>query len=268
MKSSNFIEKNILKKVLFGIVLAVFLSIYGIGIVKAFNYKSLEALFLLTYGNLNIYDIKYVIPALVWILPQIYLTYVLGDYISNHLNRNAVYIFTRTDKRRKWLLSRVLNLFAFTVIYYVAQFLIVYLIGSAYGLAIANQNVGMSTILSEFMLLILLSYLFVLTINIMSLAINVTYSYLIVTAVSIISVFITGFIELFGGIGGKLIKLLPTSQGVITWHDSRFLVENYFELFRFSLSDFSLMYSTAYLILFCTVLILWGMFKINRMDII
>ena len=79
MNRSIYIEMNILKKVLFGIVLAVFLSIYGIGIVKAFGYQSLEALFLLTYGNLNIYDVKYVIPALVWILPQIYLTYVLGD---------------------------------------------------------------------------------------------------------------------------------------------------------------------------------------------
>lgn len=260
------IEQSIIKKLLPGLGIAAFLSLYSTK-VSGENNRILESLFLFSYGQLNIEHIKYVAPILLWILPQAFLMYILGDYISVNFNRNACYIFTRTSNRKKWFLLKLLSLFCYVIIFYLMQFITVLGVAGIFGFKIHNYTTGLPLILAEYLLIVLVNYWLILFANIFSLTMNAVYSYCLTIAVNLFSILTSGVIYELHKERLSLIMLLPSAQGILAWHDITYLFMSYPQLFNIQISGFSLGYSILYLVMFSIVLIIWGLFRIENMEI-
>lgn len=253
------------KSFLYGIGLIAIIGIYNAYTCTMLESKNLESLFLLSFGHLGLGEI---FPVLFWIAPQLYLIWILRDCISSELDANAAYIFTRTDKRAGWLLSKFLFLLILNLLYWLIQFTVLYVIGSIAGFGFYNIQEGIQLILKQYTLMVLLSYFYILVVSILSLKSNVIIGYFVAVFINIFSIFISFFLYEYLGKGPTLIKFLPSSQAIITWHDSISGFPNKLGLFEFRLSGFSVMYSIVYLIIFCLVFIIYGCYSIEHMDIV
>ncbi len=264
LKVSILKESNIFKKLLVGIIFAFFLSLYHIDVMNACNYNDIDLLFMLSYGNLDIDSIKYIIPIFFLIIPQLYLIFVLKDYLYIATSRNAIYVFTRNNSKSSWLLNKLVHLFIYVMIYYLIQFITVFLIGFFYGFTFNHTSIIIIGI--EYILIILLNYFYILILNIMSLSINITYSFFITISVSIFQIFTIGFLYAFHFTSINLIKLFPISQAIIPWHTSHFI--KYTDFFQFKINNFMLIDSMLYLLIICTSSIIYAIYNFKNMDII
>ena len=254
------------KSFLFGIGLIAIIGIYNAYTCTMFESKNLESLLLLSFGHLELG--KEIFPVLFWIAPQLYLIWILRDCISSELNANAAYIFTRTGKRAGWLLSKLLFLLILNLLYWLIQFTVLYVVGSIAGFGFYNIQEGIQLIFRQYMLMAMLSYFYILVANILSLKSNVIIGYFVAVFINIFSIFISSFFYKYLEKGPTLIKFLPSSQAIITWHDSISGFPNKLGLFKFRLSGFSVMYSIVYLIIFCLIFIIYGCYSIEHMDIV
>ncbi|WKV09332.1 hypothetical protein Q2T46_02425 [Thermoanaerobacterium sp. CMT5567-10] len=256
-----------MKGALSGLPLAFFLGIYYLNMIRSYGFDTLEGLLLLSYGFLEIESIIYVVPVIIWILPQIHLTYLLKDYISDSIETSGAYIFTRTKKKYRWMLGRVLELFCNVAMYYFVQFTFVALIGIIKGLSPSRGYIGLTIIFTEFVLVCLLNFFYVALINIGALRMKVTYSYFFTIFLNIFLILFAGFLYQFDASKIYLIKYLPPSQGILTWHSFGDIADKYQEAFRFTVQNFSPLFSAIYLIVASMILIVYGNFRLKNMDI-
>ena len=258
--------RGVFKSFLFGIGLIAIIGIYNAYTCTIFESKNLESLLLMSFGHLRL-DME-IFPVLFWIAPQLYLIWILRDCISSELNANAVYIFTRTGKRAKWLLSKLLFLLILNLLYWLIQLAVLYVIGSIAGFGFYNIQEGIQLIFRQYTLMVLLSYFYILIVSTLSLKSNVIIGFFVAVFINIFSIFISFFVYKYSEKGPILIKSLPSSQAILTWHDSISGFPNKLGLFDFKLSGFSVMYSIIYLIIFCLVFIIYGCYTIEHMDIV
>jgi hypothetical protein len=101
----------------------------------------------------------------------------------------------------------------------------------------------------------------------LSLKSNAAIGFLAAIFINISSIFISFFSYKYFEKGPALIKSLPSSQAILTWHDSISMFPNELGLFDFRLSGFNVTYSIVYLIIFCVVFIIYGCYSIEHMDI-
>lgn len=255
------------KLLMSGAGVALFFVLSNIRLAEAYHYKSLEYILIMSYGYLDINTIKYVIPVLFWMAPQIFLLYFLGDYISKNLSQNAVYIFTRTDQRKTWFIAKIITLFLYVLFYYTIQILVACFVGSVLGYEILNLNEGISLILGELALQVLLNYMIILLINVLSLQIDVIFSSVLVLVGNASCLFFSQFInEFFNGMVG-IVKWMPFTQGILAWHADVAAVAGVQGLSSFQVSDFSIGFSIVYMGVVSIVCILLGIRKIKKMDI-
>ncbi|HBI05422.1 MAG TPA: hypothetical protein DDY49_15510 [Paenibacillaceae bacterium] len=249
-----------------GSILSIFLFLVNIQRVDILSDKSLEGIFLLSFGDLNISGIKYGIPLLFWLLPMVFLLYFLGDDMASDFGRNAVYIFTRTHQRKIWFLAKSLSLFFYIFLYYFVQFFVLWIIASVYGLHLVNSEEGIFVILSMLILLILQSFIVLLMINLLALRTTQIIAYTIVFAGYIASLFFSNFLyEIQWCIG--IIKWLPFTQGIFSWHNGIPSSVIAFIVTDFHLQNFSVLFSIIYQVVITTLLIILGTHKIEDMDI-
>lgn len=262
------LETGVLQKlILSGASLALFFSLYHVRSLEIMGCRSIQCLFVLSYGDLKIEAIKYVIPVIFWIAPQVVLIYVLGDNVASDLGRNSAYIFTRTDRRKQWLLAKMFNLFLYIFIYFAVQFVIVGLVGILSNLETENLIQGLTMILGEFILVLLLNYFIVLIINILSLKISVIYSSAIVLAGNLGTIFASAFLYEYSRKQVEIIKMMPFTQGIFLWHSDVSWFVRRMSGFVPHFSDYGIIFSMGYLLFLCVVSIIWGIYQIQRMDI-
>lgn len=255
------------KLLLTGTILSIFLFLFNIQRVDILSNQSLEGIFLLSFGDLNISGIKYGISLLFWLLPIVFLLYFLGDDMAADFERNAVYIFTRTHQRKKWFLAKSLSLVFYIFLYYFVQFFILWVIASVYGFYLVNFEEGIFLILSMLILLILQGMMVLLMINLLAFRTTQIIAYTIVFAGYIASLFFSNFLyEIQWGIG--IIKWLPFTQGIFSWHNDIPSSVSAFIVSDFHLQNFSVLFSIIYLVVITTFLILLGLKKIEDMDIL
>ncbi|MDD5622214.1 MAG: hypothetical protein PHQ09_03490 [Actinomycetota bacterium] len=259
--------RGVFKSFFLGVGLIAIIGVYNVHTCIIFESKYLESLFLLSFGHLGLDDII-IIMILLWITPQLFLIWILRDCISSELDASAAYIFTRTKKRSGWLLSKLLFLFIINLLYWLIQFTVLYLIGIITGFGFYNIQEGILLIFRQYVLMVLLSYFYILIVNILSLKSNVIIGFFTAVSINIISILISPFFYKYLEKGPVLIKLLPSSQAIVTWHDSITGFSNKLGLFEFRLSGFSIIYSLVYLIIFCLAFIIYGCYSIEHMDIV
>ncbi|ADY54480.1 hypothetical protein Sgly_0109 [Syntrophobotulus glycolicus DSM 8271] len=258
---------SFIRKALLGVPLAVFFGIYYTNLMEVYGNKTLEELLLLSYASLELESMIYIVPVIFWILPQLHLTYLLKDYIPDNLENSAVYVFTRTKKKGRWLLTKIWHLFFYVVIYYFIQFISVAVIGMLEGLSFSHGHIGLFLVLTEFALVCLLNFFYVIFINIGALKIKVIHSYFFTVFINIILVLFAGFLYEFEIQKIFLLKYLPPSQSILAWHSLEGIAGNYPDVFRFTIQNFSIGFSMLYLIGFSIIIILYGNYRLKNMDI-
>ena len=153
-KYININYSLLLKLLLAGALLSLFLGLYHHQALVSFLH-SLECLFFLSYGEVSITEIKFLFPLLLWLLPQVVLFYFIGSELGTDLERNAVYIFTRSQQRKEWLLAKSLTLFIYILVYFSVQFLVLWAFAAIQGIHLVDQQQGLVLILSLLSLLVL-----------------------------------------------------------------------------------------------------------------
>ncbi|MDO6657183.1 hypothetical protein [Anaerobacillus sp. 1_MG-2023] len=261
-------HNQVFKNLLFTIGLSVISSWYYIGYANAVSSEtsSIGMLIFLTYSSLEFSSIKHVIPVLIWMLPQFFLVYILGQSINNSFRNNAKYIFTRTNNRTKWLMKNVNQLFLNNFLFFIVHFSVVILMGYLNGMLI-KTSYGLLIIGVVFFLQVSVSYLLLLVINISSLFFNLTYSYAVILSLHIFSIMIIGIIGELTPQYLVLCKWLPVSHIFLAWHDLK-MIEDFQSILTINyIQRFDLIFSIGYLLV-CYLVIIWiSIARIKKIDI-
>ena len=261
-------NKNIIKKLsLVSIIFSIIMSLQSIEVSKLFGENTIEALLLTIYGGMNLSEIKKLVPVISWMIPQVLFMYIMGDYISKNLYKNAIYIFTRTEKRYKWILNNIINLFLYCSYYYIVQYLTVIILGLVTGLRILEVNRGIFIIGSSYLLVVLNSFLFVLFINILSLFINEMHSLIVGLSINIGSIFFAGFIYEFSENKVGLITGMPFIQGLYSLHSDPIILQSYKQMNYFHIHNFHISFSYLYILILSILLMSLGVYRICNKDI-
>ncbi len=245
-----------------GIFMALFLGFLNIESLKE---SSLDYLILNTYGNLNINEIKYVVPVLIWLLSQVTLMYLTGNIIPQQLSRHAIYIFTRTKERQKWILYSILQLLLYTILFFTVQFVT---FGALFSFFSINLKFSIIPILIELLLIILYHFMILLIMNFVSLFLTPTMSFSLVTLFIMITIFAVGGSYLFNSNLLVITKYLPTLQPLFLWHDSVLVLPYKNISSLYIVEGMSISFSFSYMSICCCAVILLMKAKIEKMDIL
>jgi hypothetical protein len=229
------------------------------------------SVFLLFAQGGAIYAPDAFIPTLIFgSLPLLAFLYLFSDFLKSDLDSAAVYLFTRKNNRVKWLVKKVAQLlFCSTALYLVVCAVLagVYLLIG--GAVPTVETFGQAAVL--FFPLVVLNSLFTcfaaLLINILSFRFGSLGAFVAIAALHFFCVFIC--VALPAGVPSLVAHLLPSTQGVFTWHEIPAFLGDYSGLFaRGTVPGFPLVYSYVYLALFIVIVTLIGARLIKRIDLL
>lgn len=137
---------------------------------------------------------------------------IFADDISDELGRNAQYIFTRTTKRRKWILNKFSNILFKLIVVQAIQFILAFIHFKILGYEIYDFIMFSKNICVLFIFRILVQYTLILIINVLSLKLSDIYSYMVGIVFFFVSIiyFHTSYLQ-----NGKLMKYIPLTQHII-----------------------------------------------------
>ncbi|MGC7872751.1 DUF2705 family protein [Desulfosporosinus sp. SYSU MS00001] len=253
-----FDRKRILK-IFLGSLFILFLCIKSL---SQFNTKSFEAFLIYTYGYLNInIGLDNINDILFYILPQFFIMFILFNLIEQSINKQAVYIFSRTDNRVKWFLKKIFIIIFYTGIFCLFLILIELLFGHLLNLPILDNNNLLLLIVGQEGLLFFHCLFLVIWVNVLSLSFNSIYSLAFVFSSNIFSYLITSISR------SKLLFILPSIHSLLYLHDLGYIPRQN-ELLKIYIPGFKLWWSLIYYLVIITILIVLGSNWIKKKDII
>ncbi|MGN7472072.1 hypothetical protein [Brevibacillus sp. SAFN-007a] len=250
-----------------GAIVAVLLSLYHAHSFAVKECGYLYCLLLSGYGILQVEKIKFITPLLVWLTPQLVLVFMLGNFLSESMQQNAVYIFTRTNKRKKWLYAQLLILFLYSTIYTAVQFIVVLLSGYASGLQPGMDSHSIEAILMALLLLVMQNVFFVVAINMFSLVVSAVQSTAMFMLAHVGGVVLAWFIHEFTPDYSGAIVYFPFTQGIYSWHSDAPVIASALLGDRFRLADYSVVFSIGYMFVMTVALALLGAYRLEKMDL-
>lgn len=259
--------KMCVNMVLSGVIVAVLVSLYH---AHSFTVKQcgyVHCLIVSGYGILQVEQIKMITPLLTWIFPQIVFIYILGNFLSESIHQNAVYIFTRTNKRKKWLLSQIFTLFLYIVIYSAVQFIVVFIVGYVSGLKPVIDSHSVEIIRNALVLLVMQNFLFVVAVNILSLYVSAVQSTVMFMLAHVGGIVLAWFIHEFTPDSSRMIAYIPSTQGIYSWHSDSLLNVPAMVGDAFRLADYSVFFSIGYMFLMTVAIVLLGTYRLEKMDL-
>lgn len=264
MKNILVFNKVIIYKILLSplFCLPIYLLVY---FTQKSNTKGIDFFVTMTFQNINVDSIKYIIPVLIWLVPHFIIFHILSMSVEQDMENTFIYVFTRSGIRTKWLVYKLISFMVYVFIYYVLQYITAILM--YFFMTGSTLCTSINAILQSFILCLVFSYTIILSVNIISLKIPVIYGYCISMSVIILSIFIAGYsYNVKSQTVTGLLKVLPSSNFVFTWHDD--LPDGFSTISAFHLRGFTVFDSILYFTLICTVLIIIGMHVIRRKDIL
>lgn len=251
-------------KLLGGIVFAFCIGGFALGWVNP-SEPYYEYLFLAGYGGipLPLDGGEYIRLLLVSLVPQIFLIFILANYMLDDFNICSVYIFTRTNQKKTWFARKCISLFFLVALYYALQFAMLFLLGRAMGgLTVFDPTTLLYIVINELLLLVLLGFIYVLAVNLLSLKVGINYAFLSIVLLATLS---SAFVLTLKS--SVTLKFIPLSQVMFIWHDSEKLV-----LYRDFIGDylphFTIFFSLLYLLVIILALFMFGMYLIDNLEII
>ncbi|WP_223066070.1 hypothetical protein [Paenibacillus caui] len=224
---------------------------------------SLEDLMISAYGTIDVYAVQTVIPVFMWILPFLVSNFNFGEHIAKQLDRHAVYLFTRTARRKSWLVKQAMYLSHYVIVFQLLLQGSTVLLGYISGLKAASLFTLWEVTIGITALLSLSGILLVLTINFLSLSLSAVVSSVLVLSYQLIALFTAGSLLRVSTAYYTQLKWMPLTQGVYGWQASIFTGT---EKVKSYLGD-GVRFAGCYMIVAIIVVLLIGLRKINRLDI-
>lgn len=188
------------------LILSILVNLYQLNSYQFYSSPTKDVGFwvLLTFGYLEPDNLLEIIPLLAWFLPQLFLILKLGNYIDLEMNRNAVYIFTRTNNKVGWLIKRYVEIFIYTTFYYFLFYLFTILF---------SLSMHLNIHLNDFVVILFLFIMQIITI------------YFILVIVNTITVYLPTNLSYVVFLGGYFIHILIIGT-VINKMQDKFVISN------------------------------------------
>ncbi|NLD47408.1 MAG: hypothetical protein GX660_09445 [Clostridiaceae bacterium] len=254
-------------KICVGATISIFIALYAINLLRLENIISLESLYIIGYGGLFTYDFDSNIVSFARVLvPQFIIIYLLADFMYNDFKICSVYVFTRANKRKYWFLKKFLSLLFITSLYYMAHFVILLVMGFLNGFRVERFDVFIMVVVSSFVLHTLVGFLLVCSVNLLALKFGINFGYLCVLIFNTVFTMIPSVT--YGLFDNVIIKILPSSNGMLLGHSNDF-VKDFSERFGFdTIEGFSIIFSMTYFIVLILIIFYIGARWIETLDII
>lgn len=215
---------------------------------------------------LNIHEIKYVFPVLIWLFPMLILTYFLSDYIGTDVREKGSIIFTRTNSRGKWFSKKCGSLIFYILSFYLIYILMLILIWSLMGTGFNGENT--TSVIKLSVLNILFGIMTIVVMNVLSLFIKPTYSMIAVLLVYMVNTFFVSWAVEHNDNVLPIVKYTLTAQGMYLWHSDVALpggieFQNFMHLQGFGITG-----SVLAIIVIISIAYFMGFTKIREMDIL
>ncbi|NKF07207.1 DUF2705 family protein [Clostridium gasigenes] len=200
-----------------------------------------------------------------FIIPVVHIVFVIymfsGDILDD-ISEKGVIIFTRTDKKEKWILSKYMNILLELVVYFAIQFILFFVLGKLNNMSIIEFDEFVNVTIALFVMQVLSSYLLVVLSNTVSLFSNSIYGYLVSTIGILVNVTVLDALY-----NNNIIKYLPFSQHLILFNDLSFINRNIL-LFNFEIKGYTLATNIIVEGLLLCMLLYVSIRRIKKMDIL
>lgn len=271
MNFKLLINRKLTKSCFIIFLVSMFISYYHFDNLSSYNsfyninHFSLSELFLFIYGSLEPSSIKYIFPLIMWMYPLFLLVFYLGDDIQNFYRRNAKYIFTRTQNRKNWAVTHLIRLVVNIILFYIFQDLGSIAIGLIKGVQVSLLDIQIVFII--FITQVVSGFFLLLMINLLTLFIKITYSYIILFSIYFFSFTLTGIIYEYALDLFHFVKWLPTSQFIMGWHNFNGIKDFQLKMAIPYIQGFSPAFTFIYLFIGVSILSIAFIRRTNRMDI-
>lgn len=183
------------------------------------NYSNqLDILIVKSFGSLGNSARECLISIPIITLNSILLMYKYSDYVIRDINVNGKYIFTRTSKRKYWILNRYLEVIQNIILYYFVILSLYIILGLIYRFEINNINNFINIILKQYIILILVNVFIITITNLIGFKISAISSFSIVYSIYIGNLIMLFFLK--DNLIGKIISFTPFGASVTAWNNS------------------------------------------------
>lgn len=227
----------------------------------------------IAFGTVGL-DSQYIPDFLYSMIPIIIFQILYGAYLYQHFCTASVYYFSRCMNRTKWFLYESVKLFFDTFLY---QFVYWFFAGILTVLIHSIQINKEEFILFLITFIINIFWIFTTTlmVNILSIKTNLVTGFGIVFGweafciaiySSMESLFLSNLQDSKKNLFFFLWKWNPISQLVIKWHSS--CNDKIDAMINFYSISFDLLWSVAYLIIFCIIVMVCGILVIHKIELL
>ncbi|MBD7913148.1 hypothetical protein [Clostridium cibarium] len=196
----------------------IFIVVFKINLLKA-NSIDLDYIIIDIFGNFDMKSKNFLTNYTNYIYNFIVITYICGNYIYKDFNKNYIYIFTRTNKKSKWINIKIVELFCIIFIYLTFQFILVIGLAVICGFRIINLYDFGIVIACVFLNLVLNLVIINLIANIISFKFKEIVGYTASIAIFSISILTPCILNLLN-ISENFYKYTPFVGSITGWYDS------------------------------------------------
>ena len=253
------------KKYCYIIIISIIIAIYSYNYLSIYENQDMETFFIVSFGNIIPFGSFNILHIIVVLLPVLVQLYLFSDILSSDFQIISVYVFTRLNCRAKWLFNKYLIIFLCIIVSYILQFITIIIFGLISGLSISSFNNLIYLMIILFIILTLSSMIYLTICNLLALKIKQHLSFFAIWGAYCFFLLIST--NLKNLLDNWVIKLLPTSQFILAWHDDRILNQFYNGMFVYKIDGFSLTFSYIYIIIILVITLIIGMFYIEKLEI-
>lgn len=198
---------------------------------------------------------------LAFFLPMLLFVYTFSDYFCDDMRTRMPYVFTRTNKRAKWLVGKTTALFGYSSLMYTVH-LVAFLILSL----LCRVQLDFSGIGVRHLQMVLMNVAHVfsvsLLVNLLSLKLDPVKVVVctILVHVGMLFLFLFAFVDAYP----VLAFVFPACQFIYFWHDVQGVIAAGISV----TPGFTVVYSFAYFVVLITIVLGIAFWAIRKMDIL
>lgn len=256
--------KKRISSIAFGWII-IYITSYMIKSTVIYNSNDIKDFYLAYFSYLPIGKKMAVTDFIVPIVHIIFVVYIFSGYVLNGIKEKGVIIFTRTDKKERWILEEYIKIFIKLNLYFLVQFALFFILGLINNMYIVNMQEFISVVLILFVVQVLSCYVLIVFSNTVSIYSNTIYGY---------SASVIGFCANIGMLNELymnkelwIIKYLPFTQHLILLDELKFISRNR-SLFNVKIQNYNLITNIMVYLLILTILMYISIRKMRTLDIL
>ena len=203
-----------------------------------------------------------IIHIIISIIPMSVMISMFADSLSYELDKNAAYFFTRTNKRIKWLLNKLVEILIKITLVDILLFIVAFIFFYFLGYKIIDFKEFICIAWKVLILTILTQYILVILSNLISIKINSSYGYIISNLAYIISILNFYYLSSKNKV---LFKYIPFTQQLITVQDNEY-IDRSIKYFSKYIVGYSFSEAILYDFIILTIIILIGIKQIRKTE--